>query len=40
MTILKSRLAPTDYAKEAEVIALYNTLRTYDKKQDVDTYLK
>jgi hypothetical protein len=37
---LKSRLAPTDYARKLEVIRRYNKLKTFSKRENIDKWLK
>jgi len=37
---LKKQLSPTDYAKKLDVVRKYNKLKTYNKRENVENWLK
>ena len=40
LVALMKRLAPTDYARKLVLTHKYNTLKTYSKREDIETWLK
>ena len=40
LVALKKRLAPTDFARKQDIVRKYNKMKTYSKREDIETWLK